>query len=622
MIVANTSGATVVAPGGNVWHVPDPGIPLTNYTPASSDPANIWRTQPSVRKVVGFAAREIAQLPWHAYQRRGDGDRVRLRDSAAERLMRDPGRFVGGYQLIEALVIDAMMYDRFAAFLWDGELVRIPPARWTVHSDWLGRVTQIRLLTPAGQDDIDITDWPLVVGWGWSEHAAGGISPMVTLAELLDENRQSVEWRKRHWDWAPRFGGLLKHPGSFKTSEKRDRFAQDWRDWIEGRKGTPILEDGMDYVQAPTITPEQARDIEGRQLTDAEVCGAFHIPPELVGVRPGNFSNMVALRSMLFGPTLGPTIKQLAQALNRLVPFLESDPDIYLEAAREEAINGSLMEQAQVLQTMTGGPIMTRAEARARLNLARIEGTDELIVPMNVTEGGQASPTDSGSQNRRLGLPSTLGRVAKATGDQEQRGDPEADKVRRDLERALEQALEEQAEDLAAGTLDVDAFVEKWTPRTAAALLPGLKAAARLAAGRILAEHPVDDWDYDVMDGYLEAMAETTGGKVAAGSAETYAAEDDPATALDLVKAGAVTWAATAAAEALGFGGHDAAKAAGLGTKTWVVTSSNPRSSHAAMNGETVGIDELFSNGAKWPGDPSLDVDETAGCTCEVTYNR
>ena len=52
--------------------------------------------------------------------------------------------------------------------------------------------------------------------------------------------------------------------------------------------------------------------------------------------------------------------------------------------------------------------------------------------------------------------------------------------------------------------------------------------------------------------------------------------------------------------------------------KTWIVTSGNPRASHAAMDGETVGIDEQFSNGADWPGDSTLDADETCGCTCEV----
>lgn len=51
-------------------------------------------------------------------------------------------------------------------------------------------------------------------------------------------------------------------------------------------------------------------------------------------------------------------------------------------------------------------------------------------------------------------------------------------------------------------------------------------------------------------------------------------------------------------------------------TKTWI-TGSNARPEHAAMSGETVGIDEEFSNGMKWPGE-SGDVDQVAGCNCSV----
>ena len=56
--------------------------------------------------------------------------------------------------------------------------------------------------------------------------------------------------------------------------------------------------------------------------------------------------------------------------------------------------------------------------------------------------------------------------------------------------------------------------------------------------------------------------------------------------------------------------------------KTWVCTSSNPRASHARMNGETVPYGEPFSNGAMWPGDiDNLDVEDVANCHCilEVT---
>ena len=51
--------------------------------------------------------------------------------------------------------------------------------------------------------------------------------------------------------------------------------------------------------------------------------------------------------------------------------------------------------------------------------------------------------------------------------------------------------------------------------------------------------------------------------------------------------------------------------------KRWV-TGDNPRPEHAAMNGETVDIDEAFSNGCEWPGDDNGDPDTTCGCNCST----
>lgn len=394
-------GDVMTSTAGTSWRNPDPGIPLSDYSTITVDPLKLWKTQPSVRKVVGFVADQISQLPWHAYVRVNDTDRKRLSSSRAESLLREPSPLTSGPAQRTNLLIDWMLWDRYCAIFDGKHLVRIPPRRWTVKSDWLGRPCQILLLTPQGDPDIDITDAPLVADWGWGDIAAGGVSPMITLAEILDEARESVRWRKRQWDSRPKFGGLLKHPKKFQDAKTREKFVVSWKTWTEGREGTPILEDGMEYERPDQLTPKDAVDIEGRQLTDIEVAGAYGIPPELLGIRPGNFSNMQAFRSMLFGPTLGPRINRLQHAFNRIAAHLEPNhPDVYLECSRDAALNGSLLEQAQVLQTMTGGPIMTRAEARARLNLPFVEGTDELIVPLNVIEGGQASPTDSGSQNR------------------------------------------------------------------------------------------------------------------------------------------------------------------------------------------------------------------------------
>lgn len=55
-------------------------------------------------------------------------------------------------------------------------------------------------------------------------------------------------------------------------------------------------------------------------------------------------------------------------------------------------------------------------------------------------------------------------------------------------------------------------------------------------------------------------------------------------------------------------------------TKTWTVTSDNPRPSHAAMDGEEVPFDEPFSNGLMFPGDGSTgDAGEVANCTCVMS---
>lgn len=51
--------------------------------------------------------------------------------------------------------------------------------------------------------------------------------------------------------------------------------------------------------------------------------------------------------------------------------------------------------------------------------------------------------------------------------------------------------------------------------------------------------------------------------------------------------------------------------------KMWV-TGDNPRPEHAMMNGETVPINEAFSNGCEWPGDEGGDPDTTCGCNCSV----
>lgn len=98
---------------------------------------------------------------------------------------------------------------------------------------------------------------------------------------------------------------------------------------------------------------------------------------------------------MLFGPNLGPYITEWEQVLDAAF----GDEGHYLEANVDVKLRGSFLEQAAATSTAVGGPWMARNEARSMRNMPPVEGGDELITPLNVLVGGQASPHDSGSQN-------------------------------------------------------------------------------------------------------------------------------------------------------------------------------------------------------------------------------
>lgn len=402
------AGGAALTTWGEPIRVVDPGVPLLNYRPGELDPMQLWRSQPSLRKVVGFAARHFAAVPWHAHRRVSDTDRPRVSNSPAEKLMNSPAKFRSGYSFWETALIDYLLYDRWCVMYWQGSdgardsLVRIPPKLLQVKSNAIGVVTQVVMTNPVpGEPDVDLTNAPIAIGWGWADSAAGGTSPTQTLAAILTENKMAVEWRQDQWRNGPKINGLLKHPGQFKSDDNRTRFLQDWSDWKRNTGGTPLLENGMEYQQLSAVSPKDARDIEGRTLSDIEVASAYYIPPELVGSREGNFSNIAAYRNMLYGPVLGPYFSHFHQAVNDgLVPYLDSSRNLYVEQNTVDAMQGSPLEQARLLQTLTGGPVLTTNEARARMNLPAVEGGDELIVPLNVSQGGQASPSDSGDQNR------------------------------------------------------------------------------------------------------------------------------------------------------------------------------------------------------------------------------
>jgi HK97 family phage portal protein len=165
---------------------------------------------------------------------------------------------------------------------------------------------------------------------------------------------------------------------------------------------TPVLEDGMSWHEGG-ITPKDAQYIEARKLTREEVCTAFHINPAMLGLQEKTgSSNVPELHQMLYADTLGPMLEFLQQEIENQL-LADVDPvgagKTYVEFNLRKKMQGSFEAQAAAISASVGGPWMTRNEGRALYNLPDLAEADELVVPMNVTAGGLASPRDTAPNN-------------------------------------------------------------------------------------------------------------------------------------------------------------------------------------------------------------------------------
>lgn len=609
----------------------------------TQDYAAIYKAQPAVRMVIEFLARNIAQLSLHAFRRVSDTDRERLRDHPLALLMARPNARTTQFRLFRSLVSDIGIYD--AAYWWKyraaGEMSLVPLPSQMVKvggdADWLHpeyfEVTGSRGKTRIEPDQ-------LVYFHGYNPvDPRTGLSPIETLRRVLSEEYAAGQMREQTLRNGARMSGYLERPvgGSDWSDTARARFKTGWRNQYQGwtateAGGTPVLEDGMKFVPAGQSAVD-LQYVESRKLTREEVAAAYFIPPPMVGILDhATFGNIQEQHKMLYQDTLGPWLQEIQQEIAlQLLPEFPDVEGVYVEFNMQEKLRGSFEEQAAQLQTSVGAPFMTRNEARGRANLPSIPGGDALIVPLNVLEGGQASPSDSAPAGSAsfLRIPSKSGVKARP-----------AESYVVKATRVLEKFFARQ-ESVVRSALGAKAATDWWSEdrwnEELAASLYALSVSVSTAAARKQLEQlgiEPDEYDVDRTLAYLRAVSKSTSESINAVTRlqieEALAEAEDPLEQVghvfDVAKSARSEQAGTTLVTALaGFATVECVKqTAGdrSPVKTWVTTSSRPRPAHAAMNGESVPIDEPFSNGAMWPGDSSaLDVDNIAGCLCDVVIS-
>lgn len=619
---------------------------VINYTAKT-----LYTSQDNLKAVVDFLSNSVAQLPLKVYKRDDETARKRDRESTAAKLLYMPNSDQTAFEFIRGIAMEYFVFG--CVYVWltpdidseSGYQMRIIPSEWVTET--IGGTAYapgvIRVLTKSGQY-VDIPKEEFIQFKTYSPGNPGGyVAPISGLRQTLQEQIEAGNFRKQLWHSSGRLNAQIVRPKDVQPwdDEARRRFITAFREgWGSGgdKAGSiPLLEDGMEIKPFSTSFKE-SQWAESVKLSRESVAAAYSVNPSLVWHSDTQtYASSKDNARALYAECLGPILQMIQQRINSfLLPKVKADKSLYVEFDLTEKLKGSFEERASILQSAVGGPWMTRNEARADNNLPPVEGGDELIVPMNVVEGGQASPQDTHMDEQQ-----DMTTV-----------DAEPAKMRSKAQSKRVRVGSSEEEDQKLG-----AVLSKFFKRQADSVLPKIGAKAEnwwnqhrwdeeLAEdieplinefadrhGADVAKVIGSNYSGEQTRAYLKTLSE---GRAAAINESTkrkleeameYEGDDEenhtPAHVMD-VRSGAHAdlLGHALAIAAIGWAGlHEApqqARQQGIRKtikKVWV-TGANARDTHAALNGVEVDVDEPFPNGALWPGDDDLSPDESCGCNC------
>lgn len=628
--------------GDNAWHGMLQAV-------SEMSPEDMYRTQPMLRTVVSFLARNVAQLGLHTFERRSDTDRARVQDSVAARLFSRPNDTKTRYEFIADLVSDLCLYDE--AFVWiehtsTGAKAHVLSPMWLVDRDKGGLLTgpkNYKFSANGGRERIIVPADEMVHFHGYSPGVLHkGVSPVIALRQLLKEQASAYNFREQLWARSGRLGGVIERPLGQDhkpltwSPEAQKRFMESWSAAYSGNGpgsgGTPVLDEGMTF-RPVKFTAHEEQFVEAATLALKTVAGVYHVDPLMIGGGDASYAASKEARKRLYTDTLGPLLEMIQDRINTfMLPMLGEPEGHYVEFNIEEKMKGDFESQAAALQSSTGAPWMTVNEARALRNLPAMEGGDDLIVPMNVSQGGQASPTDSGSQNVNPFAEShddepkarsvlIKGRASMAREQQA------ADIFRKNFDRQERAVLPRLKAKSFADWWDAD----RWNRELATDLERFSHEVVTEVATDTLAKAGYSPASYSAgrVASFLKAVTDSRAKWVNNGTYDAIQAIIDagnPDVTADHAFAVAKDSRAESSAKTLtttlsNIATVEAAKQspAEHPMKVWVLGESDDhRAKHVEWAGMKAELDSEFENGAQWPGDPVLGAQDTVNCSCEI----
>ena len=414
---------------------------------------------------------------------------------------------------------------------------------------------------------------------------------------------------------------------------------------------------GKTYKDAKKITPVSPKECEYSKIVNISIKSAepvFDLEIEeshnfiASGVVVHN-SNISEQHKSLYRDVLGPLCASIEADFN--TQYLSEFPDLkdaYVGFNIEEKLQGDFQQQAESFRQAVGTPWMTPNEARSLMNLPKLddESADRIATPLNMLLPNAVIEPNDGK-----GFAGCTVHSAPHTEYEQKdlKADDEGEIVEPDFPEIVEAYLEKwqvlltktfirQRDSLLPKAKSFGRFDqlhllfdrERWNREMTEDFI-ALTQETAIAFGRAWSEKFCTQFDVEMLSEWMATngriAAETLNNKIFE-ELQAAMATNEPVDAVKRVfeLALAVTVAKFAQSRMTGIENkvelEIVVESPVFATKIWRTTSSNPRPSHRAVNGQEVDKKGYFSNGLYRPGDYKASVDEVAGCRCKMVYRK
>lgn len=389
-------------PGTTTQYMPNTGMWYGSWlTTDFGAHLSIYRNSLAVRSVVGFRAENLASIPIKVYHRLDKDTREALDDHGLALTLDDPNPEATQHTFLRDISIDLDLFDcSFWKKVRVGEklfLIRMyPDAVEPLGGNILAPDTFREHQGPGEYKDHKRDDILWLHGWGGHK----GISPMESLKRELETEEDEVNYRRKQSRLGWRAAGVIQRP---KTAGKwTSKARQNFLDQINSRysgdgemAGRPLLlEEDMTWTSDSPGASAGSEYVGARTFTQKQVCLAFNMSPQLMGIDGAPYASIVEYKNQLYQIVLGPRLHFLQQEFNKQLLSEWEKPEqgkLYTEFVLEAQLMADPATQASIAQTSVGAPWMPVSEWRAKINLSPL--TEEQKKELAAQSGADALDT-------------------------------------------------------------------------------------------------------------------------------------------------------------------------------------------------------------------------------------